>query len=395
MATETTKIPYVEGAAAATPAANRVVTYAKADGKMYSKDDAGTESLMSSGAAATRASLGLDTTDSPEFAGLNVGAATDTTITRTGAGEIAVEGNRVFRVGGADVPVADGGTGASTAAGARTNLGALADTDAVTYLDFTTAAAPANPAAGKVRVYSKTGSHIAQRDSAGAETLLDATGGAGGGGGIGEFATKYNPDHETPATAVAIQEEFNGSTGMAWTAAPATDDVTGYPGFYRFKGSSTIRHLTVAWVPGSTDLTIACRFSFGGGTTGNGFGLGLHSATGAPVEGVYALLTSALTGPPVWSLYNVTASAFGLVANSSAPIYGYAQDYMYVRLTRVNSGPTWTLYYSRNGIAWSTIATTSNKALTVGAIGFRTNDDHDFSIDWIRGWTSVVEKVGA
>jgi hypothetical protein len=49
MATETTKIPFVEGAAAATPAAGRVVTYAKADGLMYSKDDAGVETLMSAG----------------------------------------------------------------------------------------------------------------------------------------------------------------------------------------------------------------------------------------------------------------------------------------------------------------------------------------------------------
>lgn len=49
MATETTKIPYVEGSAPATPAANRVVTYAKADGLMYSKDDAGVETLMSGG----------------------------------------------------------------------------------------------------------------------------------------------------------------------------------------------------------------------------------------------------------------------------------------------------------------------------------------------------------
>lgn len=46
----------------------------------------------------------------------------DTTITRTGAGDIAVEGNAIYRAGGTDVPVTDGGTGASTAAGARTNL---------------------------------------------------------------------------------------------------------------------------------------------------------------------------------------------------------------------------------------------------------------------------------
>jgi len=51
MASEATKIPFVEGAAPATPAASRVVMYAKADGLMYSKDDAGAETLMSSGSS--------------------------------------------------------------------------------------------------------------------------------------------------------------------------------------------------------------------------------------------------------------------------------------------------------------------------------------------------------
>lgn len=44
------------------------------------------------GGGATRASLALDTTDSPQFAGVNVGHASDTTVTRSAAGKIAVGG---------------------------------------------------------------------------------------------------------------------------------------------------------------------------------------------------------------------------------------------------------------------------------------------------------------
>lgn len=41
-----------EGGSTSTPAANRVTVYAKADGLLYSKDDAGAEKLLSSGPAA-------------------------------------------------------------------------------------------------------------------------------------------------------------------------------------------------------------------------------------------------------------------------------------------------------------------------------------------------------
>jgi hypothetical protein len=73
----------------------------------------GTTWVAETGATA-RTSMGLGTGDSPEFAGINIGAASDTTITRISAGNIAVEGNELYRAGGNDMPVADGGTGRSS-----------------------------------------------------------------------------------------------------------------------------------------------------------------------------------------------------------------------------------------------------------------------------------------
>lgn len=58
MATSAARIDFDEGAAPASPAAAKVRIYAKADGLLYSKDDAGTETLVSgggSGAVATDA----------------------------------------------------------------------------------------------------------------------------------------------------------------------------------------------------------------------------------------------------------------------------------------------------------------------------------------------------
>ena len=101
---------------------------------------AGKSLLDDATTADQRNTLGLGTADTPQFTGLEIGHATDTTLTRTGAGDLAVEGNVLYRAGGTDVSIADGGTGASTAAGARTNLGLGTGALLVTDTDTTLAA---------------------------------------------------------------------------------------------------------------------------------------------------------------------------------------------------------------------------------------------------------------
>lgn len=97
-----------------------------ADGGFVVSD--GTDWTIESGATA-RTSMGVGTADSPQFTGIEVGHATDTTLTRASAGDLNVEGNIIYRAGGTDVPVTDGGTGASTAAaGARALLDGLGAT---------------------------------------------------------------------------------------------------------------------------------------------------------------------------------------------------------------------------------------------------------------------------
>ena len=70
------------------------------------------------------AAQGVATTDSPQFATVEVGHATDTTLARSSAGVLSVEGNVLYAATGTDVPITDGGTGSSTAIAALVALGA-------------------------------------------------------------------------------------------------------------------------------------------------------------------------------------------------------------------------------------------------------------------------------
>lgn len=107
-----------------TTAANKGLYFTGSDvAATFDLTAAGRAILDDADAAAQRTTLELGTANSPQFTGIELGHASDTTLTRSSAGNMAIEGNVVYRAGGTDVPVADGGTGASTEVAARGNLG--------------------------------------------------------------------------------------------------------------------------------------------------------------------------------------------------------------------------------------------------------------------------------
>ena len=82
-----------------------------ADGAMIVGD--GTGDPVAESGATLRTSIGVGTTDTPQFTGLDLGG-TDATLTKNSAGDLNIEGNIIYRAGGTDVPITDGGTGLST-----------------------------------------------------------------------------------------------------------------------------------------------------------------------------------------------------------------------------------------------------------------------------------------
>jgi len=107
---------------------------------------------------------------------LELGDTSDTTLARSSAGNLSVEGNLIYRAGGTDVPIADGGTGASNAATALTNLGAQPlDADLTNLAGCQAGASAALAALTSVEVQILSGATVSTAELNHLDGIADAT----------------------------------------------------------------------------------------------------------------------------------------------------------------------------------------------------------------------------
>ena len=213
--------------------------------------------------ATLRTSIGVGTTDSPQFTAVNVGAATDTTVARASAGDINVEGNLIYRAGGTDVPVADGGTGASTlltnAVLTGNGTSAIqAETDLLFASNKLNPTASAHNATGTALSVSAgaTTAGTSNNQAGGALTLQGGQGkGSGAGGAIvfqvaneGSSGSSLN----SLATALTVNDDSTLTTAGAIELGHASDTTIARSG----SGDITIEGNAV-YRAGGTDVPVA------------------------------------------------------------------------------------------------------------------------------------------
>lgn len=190
-----------------TPAADTGIYYTSStEAALFDLTTFARSLLASASAAAVRSLLGLDTEDSPQFTAVNIGHATDTTITRASAGRIAVEGSNVLMT--SDIGTSVQAYDAELAALA----GLTSSADRVPY--FT------GSGTADVADFTSAGRAMVAAVSSDAQTaLLAAFTGDSGSGGVKGLVP-------APAAGDAAATKFLKADGT-WTTPSGAGDVTG------------------------------------------------------------------------------------------------------------------------------------------------------------------------
>lgn len=306
----------------------------------------------SAGALTLNGALSIGTSNALTVGTIELGAASDTTLSRSSAGNVAVEGNLIYRAGGTDVPITDGGTGASTASAAFDNLKQAAtttasgvselatDAEAVALSDTTRTITPSNLAAvlaTDVQTFTSSGTWT--KPSAGRFALVQVIGAAGGGarrsagngsgGGGGAYFEKL-----FLLSALGATETVTIGTGGAVQSTDSTDGNAG--------GTTSFgTHVVIYGGRGGTQGAAGTAQTGGGSATyHDGWALGVINAVGfisgqtatAAIQGV---LNQTLYGAPATGatagnvVQTVTAVAFqggvgGAGHSTTGPVSGVA-----------------------------------------------------------------------
>lgn len=232
---------------------------------------------------------------------------------------------------------------------AYATIGVSPDQALLTYVDYVVAGAPASPAAGNLRLYAKTGGHMAQKDSAGVETLLDAAGG-GGGGGSGTSIDQLKPGTPTyDFAAGALPGAFSAHSSQGGFAT--TDTLLGVGdlasrlrmNFQEKMGALYVSHansdftMQVGLLSGKGGMQGAAGAMFGiAGLDSSGTGVGLVAYNDGNVY-----------------LANITAWNYASVIQSFGAGHSQAgSDPYWLKLVRATN--LWTGYVSLSGDAWGT-----------------------------------------
>jgi hypothetical protein len=264
-----------------------------------------------SSATAAATNLGLGTGDSPQFAGVNIGNATDTTITRVSAGVIAVEGDTVAML-----------TAAQTFAGLKTFTGGIQSTaNAIYNVQNANTKTVANAAVGA------TGSQYIGWSATGSATAVGLGNQTTGTGGVFYEGYKARGGDTTTITAAASGDDIltirgNIYDGAAWrSSARITFDVDGavssgdVPGAIIFSTTSD----------GAGSVTDRFKIDSSGdclviGTSLLGYGAGSGSSvtqatsrtTGVTINNPVGRITLvSAAGSPTFASFTVTNSTVG------------------------------------------------------------------------------------